>query len=110
MKMNKRIIITGIAGFIGFHTALKLKERGDEIIGIDNFNSYYSPSLKRMRGSLLEQKGIQIVPADLNERALLSTLCQEFAPTHLLHLAAQAGVRYAKEHPEAYIRSNIDGF
>lgn len=107
---KKKIIITGIAGFIGFHTALKLKKRGDEIIGIDNFNNYYSPKLKKMRSALLEAEGIKVLHIDLNEQSKIKELVTEFGATHILHLAAQAGVRYSKEHPEAYIKSNIDGF
>lgn len=108
--MGKRIIITGAAGFIGFHVALALQERGDEVVGIDNFNHYYTPTLKEKRNRILEQKGIKVHRIDLSEKEKILTLCEAFGTTHLLHLAAQAGVRYAKEHPEAYIKSNLDGF
>src|SRR5262245_16080943 len=107
---KKRIIITGGAGFIGFHTALALQMRGDVVVGVDNFNSYYSPVLKERRAALLAERGLSVIRSDLTDKGALQKICEEFAPTHLLHLAAQAGVRYAKENPEAYIKSNIDGF
>jgi UDP-glucuronate 4-epimerase len=106
----RTIFLTGIAGFIGFHTALALQARGDQVIGLDNFNDYYSIELKRTRAALLMEKGIKIIEADLNAQQLLRSLFQTYQFTHVLHLAAQAGVRYAREHPEAYIWSNIQGF
>jgi UDP-glucuronate 4-epimerase len=104
------ILVTGAAGFIGFHLAQALKERGDFIIGLDNFNGYYSPELKRTRAAILQEKGIEVVEADLNDQEKLGNLFQTYAFTHVLHLAAQAGVRYARSNPEAYLASNINGF
>ncbi len=106
----KTILLTGAAGFIGFHTALALVKRGDTVIGLDNFNSYYSPKLKKERALQLRAHGIEVVEADINDRATLHGLFEEHPITDTLHLAAQAGVRYARKHPEAYLSSNIDGF
>lgn len=110
MTKSNVVFLTGAAGFIGFHTALALKKRGDRVIGLDNFNAYYSPALKRQRAALLQENGIEIIDADINNRERLSALFESYQFTHVLHLAAQAGVRYAREHPEAYLASNIDGF
>lgn len=104
------ILVTGAAGFIGFHISKALKERGDSVVGLDNFNAYYSPQLKRKRAALLTDLGIEMTVADLNERKILDELFQRHPFTHVLHLAAQAGVRYARSNPEAYLTSNINGF
>lgn len=104
------ILVTGSAGFIGFHASRALKERGDSVVGLDNFNAYYSPELKRQRAALLKEQGIEVIEADLNDRKTLATLFQTYPFTHVLHLAAQAGVRYARSNPEAYLASNINGF
>lgn len=106
----KKILLTGAAGFIGFHTAQALVERGDHVVGLDNFNPYYSPELKQKRASILKEMGIEVVHADVNDRDTLRGLFETHAFTDVLHLAAQAGVRYARTHPEAYLSSNIDGF
>lgn len=108
--MQKTILVTGAAGFVGFHAAQALKARGDLVVGLDNFNAYYTPGLKRARAALLKEQGITVVEADVNEREKLKGLFEEHPFTHVLHLAAQAGVRYAKTHPEVYLASNIDGF
>lgn len=108
--MTKRVFITGAAGFIGFHTMRALIKMGIEVFGIDNFNSYYSPKLKQHRKKILQNEGAIIKKVDINEKKKLFSLLEDFAPTHLLHFAAQAGVRYSKTHPEAYLKSNIDGF
>ncbi len=101
----KKIFITGIAGFIGFHLAMHLQKRGDHVFGLDNFNPYYDPSLKRLRASLLQKAGVKIYEGDITD---LTTLPQP--ATHLVHLAAQAGVRRSFTHPEEYIRNNVQGF
>jgi UDP-glucuronate 4-epimerase len=108
--VNKRIFITGAAGFIGFHLAKHAKKQGDEVVGFDNFNDYYDPQLKRDRAKELEKLDITMIDGDLNNSALLESSIFEFRPTHLVHLAAQAGVRYSLVNPEIYLRSNIDGF
>src|SRR5690242_7647131 len=106
----KRIFITGIAGFIGFHLALALKKRGDYVMGCDNFNPYYDPALKMRRAELLQNAGIDVLRADIHDSATLDAALQKHTPTHLVHLAAQAGVRHAITHPEEYVHSNLSGF
>ncbi|XP_058759514.1 UDP-glucuronate 4-epimerase 6-like [Vicia villosa] len=104
------VLVTGAAGFVGSHSSLALKKRGDGVIGLDNFNTYYDPSLKRARQALLTQHQIFIVEGDLNDAPLLTKLFDVVPITHILHLAAQAGVRYAMQNPQSYIKSNIAGF
>ncbi|KAK7247078.1 hypothetical protein RIF29_41955 [Crotalaria pallida] len=104
------ILVTGAAGFIGAHCSLALKKRGDGVLGLDNFNDYYDPSLKRARQELLSQHEVFIVEGDLNDAALLKKLFDLVPFTHILHLAAQAGVRYAMQNPQSYVASNIAGF
>ncbi|XP_023514862.1 UDP-glucuronate 4-epimerase 6-like [Cucurbita pepo subsp. pepo] len=104
------VLVTGAAGFVGSHCSMALKKRGDGVLGLDNFNNYYDPSLKRARQSLLLKHQIFVVEGDLNDAALLSKLFDVVPFTHILHLAAQAGVRYAMQNPQSYISSNIAGF
>ncbi|KAK4778928.1 hypothetical protein SAY86_006456 [Trapa natans] len=104
------ILVTGAAGFIGTHCSLALKKRGDGVLGLDNFNSYYDPSLKRARQALLAKHQVFIVEGDLNDGPLLRKLFDVVPFTHVLHLAAQAGVRYAMQNPQSYVASNIAGF
>ncbi|KAF3623342.1 UDP-glucuronate 4-epimerase 6 [Capsicum annuum] len=104
------VLVTGVAGFVGSHCSLALKKRGDGVLGIDNFNSYYDPSLKRGRQRLLAQHEIFIVDGDINDAELLTKLFDIVPFTHVLHLAAQAGVRYAMQNPQSYVQSNIAGF
>ncbi|KAK8660156.1 hypothetical protein V6N13_051090 [Hibiscus sabdariffa] len=103
------VLVTGAAGFVGSHVSLALKKRGDGVVGLDNFNNYYDPSLKKARESLLNRQGILVVEGDLNDAALLAKLFDVVAFTHVLHLAAQAGVRYAMENPGSYVHSNVAG-
>lgn len=110
MNKEKVVFLTGAAGFIGFHTALALQQKGARVIGLDNFNAYYSPALKKDRAALLQAKGIEFFEGDINDRERLQSFFQSYPFTHILHLAAQAGVRYARENPEAYLKSNVDGF
>lgn len=104
------IFITGIAGFIGFHLALFLKKRGDIVIGCDNFNSYYDPALKRERARVLREKGISFSETDICDATFLQKALSENKITHLVHLAAQAGVRYSITNPDPYVHTNLDGF
>ncbi|KAI4317362.1 hypothetical protein L6164_025235 [Bauhinia variegata] len=104
------VLVTGAAGFVGTHCSLALKKRGDGVLGLDNFNSYYDPSLKRARQALLSKHQIFIVEGDLNDGPLLTKLFDVVPFTHILHLAAQAGVRYAMQNPQSYVASNIAGF
>ncbi|KAF2288917.1 hypothetical protein P3X46_027363 [Hevea brasiliensis] len=104
------VLVTGAAGFVGSHCCLALKKRGDGVLGLDNFNSYYDPSLKRDRQKLLLKHQVFIVEGDLNDAPLLAKLFDVVPFTHILHLAAQAGVRYAMQNPQSYVSSNIAGF
>lgn len=106
----KTVLITGIGGFIGYHLATSLKERGDKIIGLDNFNAYYDPSLKKARSLLLKEKGIEVIAGDVIDEGLIERMIKEQKVTHFVHLAAQAGVRYSLVNPEAYVEANILGF
>lgn len=108
--MSKTTLITGAAGFIGFHLALHLKQKGEQVIGLDNFNDYYDPSLKRSRAQILDSHDIPLYEADIRDPAALDRIMAEHQPSHIAHLAAQAGVRYSLENPMSYIASNIEGF
>jgi len=107
---RKRIFITGCAGFIGFHLAQALSSRGDFVIGCDNFNAYYDPELKRVRAHHLKEQEIDVVDYSISDTAKLEHLIEEHQITHLVHLAAQAGVRYSITHPEKYQETNSNGF
>ncbi|KAJ8447339.1 hypothetical protein Cgig2_013116 [Carnegiea gigantea] len=104
------VLVTGAAGFVGTHVSAALKKRGDGVLGLDNFNDYYDPSLKRARQALLERSGVFIVEGDINDEALLKKLFEVVPFTHVMHLAAQAGVRYAMRNPASYVHSNVAGF
>jgi len=106
-----RVLVTGAAGFIGYHTASRLIDRGHEVIGLDNLNSYYDVSLKEARlARLKERERFRFIKADLGDRTMIEATFAEEKPSRVIHLAAQAGVRYSLEHPHAYINSNITGF
>jgi UDP-glucuronate 4-epimerase len=103
------VLVTGAAGFVGAHCSLALRARGDGVVGLDNFNAYYDPSLKRARQRLLASRGVAVVDGDVNDAALLERLLASVRFTHVLHLAAQAGVRHAMRAPQAYVASNVAG-
>jgi UDP-glucuronate 4-epimerase len=105
-----RFLVTGAAGFIGYHTAKALLDRGDEVIGLDNLNSYYDVKLKEARLRRLEgRNGFKFHKLDLADRSGVESLFVEERPARVIHLAAQAGVRYSLENPHTYIDSNIVG-
>lgn len=106
-----RVLVTGAAGFIGSHLSHRLLERGDEVLGYDNLNDYYDPSLKDARlARLLPERGFRFVRGALEDRTALEAAFDDFRPQRVVNLAAQAGVRYSLENPHAYIDSNIVGF
>lgn len=104
------VLVTGAAGFVGTHVSVALKRRGDGVLGLDNFNHYYDINLKRARQKLLERSGVFVVEGDINDSLLLKKLFDVVHFTHVMHLAAQAGVRYAMQNPASYVHSNIAGF
>ena len=105
-----KILVTGSAGFIGYHVAERLLARGDEVVGLDNLNEYYDPALKRARLARLESRpGFRFEKIDLADRAGMDRLFAGSGIRRVVHLAAQAGVRYSIENPHAYADSNLTG-
>lgn len=110
------VLITGAAGFIGFHLSKRLLERGTSVIGFDNLNNYYDPILKKARLSLLESTSsktgvsFNFVQKNIEDISALENTFKVFNPDKVVNLAAQAGVRYSIENPSAYIQSNMVGF
>lgn len=108
--MQTPIIVTGAAGFIGMHTAERLLDRGETVIGVDVFNDYYDPALKEARAARLEgREGFRMVRADIADHEQMKALVADAGAERIVHLAAQAGVRYSIENPFAYERSNLAG-
>ncbi len=106
-----KILLTGVAGFIGMHTSLALLKRSDTVVGIDSMNAYYDVTLKEARLRQLEGKaGFRFIKADIADRAAMSALFAAEKPDRVINLAAQAGVRYGAENPAAYIDANLVGF
>ncbi len=112
-----KVLLTGSAGFIGFHVARALLERGDEVIGYDNFNPYYDPQLKERRNAILEeQPNFRLVRADVGDREALQDAFDDLVrgvsgtETRVCHLAAQAGVRHSIDHPNQFVRDNVQAF
>jgi len=106
-----KVLVTGAAGFIGSHVSHRLLDRGDRVIGVDNVNDYYDVTLKEARVSRLEDRdGFALERIDIADKTLLRGLMKQHRPDRIVHLAAQAGVRYSLENPYAYIDSNIIGF
>jgi len=105
-----KILVTGAAGFIGMHLALRLARDGADVTGVDNFDPYYDVALKRARADQLARAGVRCIELDLAEHAVTAALFRDGRYTHVAHLAAQPGVRYSLQNPAAYIRNNIDAF
>ncbi len=107
---DRRILVTGSAGFIGFHTARRLLDAGAQVLGIDNFTAYYDVSLKEARTAILkEAPGFRLARLGIEEADALGAVWREFAPDTVIHLAAQAGVRYSIDHPDEYVATNVTG-
>ncbi|MBT6937919.1 MAG: NAD-dependent epimerase/dehydratase family protein [Candidatus Marinimicrobia bacterium] len=109
--MSKKLLVTGSAGFIGFHLSKSLLEDGFEVMGVDNLNDYYDPSLKQARLNQLEPyENFSFNKVDISNRDSITKIFQNFKPNIVINLAAQAGVRYSLENPYAYMDSNLVGF
>ncbi|EXJ23307.1 dTDP-glucose 4,6-dehydratase [Alkalibacterium sp. AK22] len=106
-----KVLITGAAGFVGFHLSNQLLDKGLDVVGLDNLNDYYDPKLKTDRLDILkERKGFSFYKIDLKDKSAVDQLFEYERPSHVIHLAAQAGVRYSIENPYAYVDSNLIGF
>jgi UDP-glucuronate 4-epimerase len=109
--MSSKVLLTGAAGFIGMHLALRLLARGDSVIGIDNLNNYYDVSMKKARlARLVPHPNFRFIKADVADRSAMALLFEQERVERVVHLAAQAGVRYSITHPHAYIDANLQGF
>lgn len=111
LDTSKRYLVTGGAGFIGYYLSKALLEKGAEVTGLDNLNDYYEVSLKQERLSILQNAPkYRFIKADLADKEAVFSVFEDFQPEIVINLAAQAGVRYSIDNPEAYIQSNIVGF
>ncbi|MEX3008909.1 NAD-dependent epimerase/dehydratase family protein [Hoeflea sp. TYP-13] len=110
-QISAPIIVTGAAGFIGFHVARNLLDLGYQVIGIDNMNTYYDVGLKEARlAQLTGRNGFGFHRVDIGDKEAMADIFESIRPTHVAHLAAQPGVRYSLENPHAYVDSNVTGF
>jgi len=108
---DQPILVTGAAGFIGFHVARRLLAEGRAVVGLDNLNDYYDPALKAARLDILRgEHGFAFEQIDLADRASMERLFAKHRFARVVHLAAQAGVRYSIDHPHAYVDANLEGF
>ena len=109
--MQDAVLVTGAAGFIGFHVSQRLLSEGREVVGLDIVNSYYDPKLKEARLDILKRElNFTFVRLDLTDRTAMKALFEKYRFPLVVHLAAQAGVRYSLEHPHAYVDANLEGF
>ncbi|WP_404338134.1 NAD-dependent epimerase/dehydratase family protein [Sphingomonas sp. MMS12-HWE2-04] len=107
---NPRVLVTGSAGFIGFHTSSKLLQRGATVLGVDNFSDYYDPALKEARNDILSNHpNFSVARVSIDDIAGFGAAWAEFQPDIVIHLAAQAGVRYSIDAPESYVAANLIG-
>ncbi|MFS2109154.1 NAD-dependent epimerase/dehydratase family protein [Sphingomonas sp. Sphisp140] len=105
-----RVLVTGSAGFIGFHTASKLLQRGATVLGVDNFSDYYDPALKEARNDVLSNHpNFRVARVSIDNMEAFGAAWAEFQPDVVIHLAAQAGVRYSIDNPESYVAANLIG-
>lgn len=110
MPSNPPILLTGAAGFIGYHVAERLLSEGERVVGIDNLSDYYDVGLKRARlARLAASSNFEFIEADISDRVAMPALFARLRPASCVHLAAQAGVRYSLEHPHAYLDANLAG-
>src|SRR5262249_41302764 len=110
-KMRDPVLVTGAAGFIGFHVAERLLSQGRRVIGLDSVNNYYDPRLKEARLEILRRhSSFAFANLEINERAAFKSLFELHRFPVVVHLAAQAGVRYSLDHPHAYVDANLEGF
>ena len=109
MSSSPTVLVTGAAGFIGAYVCRALVARGDAVVGADNFNDYYDPQLKRDRVAAL-CPGVAIETLDIADKPAWDALIARLKPRAMVHLAAQAGVRYSLEQPYTYLHSNLTGF
>ena len=111
LDTNKTYLVTGAAGFIGFYLSKKLLEQGCKVVGIDNLNDYYDVNLKYTRLEQLKPfDNFTFIEGDISDKAAVANMFEEYKPNFVVNLAAQAGVRYSIENPDAYIQSNVIGF
>jgi UDP-glucuronate 4-epimerase len=106
LPVGSSVLVTGGAGFVGFHLSLRLRKLGVHVVALDNFDPYYSTALKRARQALLRHASVEVVEGDMCDQPLLERLLSEHAVTHVASMAAQAGVRYSLTNPQAYLRAN----
>jgi UDP-glucuronate 4-epimerase len=109
--MRDPVLVTGAAGFIGFHVCRRLLAQGRSVVGVDSLNAYYDPALKEARrAALAKSAGFDFINLDLADRAAVEALFRKHRFPYVVHLAAQAGVRYSLTHPHAYVDANLQGF
>ena len=108
--MTQRVLVTGSAGFIGFHSAQRLLDAGSTVLGVDNFTNYYDPALKEARNAILERNpAFRVARVSIDDMDAFGAAWADFRPDVVIHLAAQAGVRYSIDHPESYVATNLVG-